>query len=204
MSLIHVPWWPFPLLTPLFPSHLPSDYCQFILYFNISGDIVLACLFCWLWTTLFWWQLWHHGHKDHLLPLRPGPPWQSYHGNDWIIGKWFNDIHPIRIFFIVCSLPAFCSFSREPYLIDSSHELIYQSNPDLPNSGRLFLCPIGRFTTSYLYTSGESFSGGAHLGRATLLHNGTMGINPPLCNKKKKECKEGLRYFEKWLWVLRA
>ena len=35
-----------PLLTPIIP--LPSGYCQFVLYLNVSGCILLACLFCWL------------------------------------------------------------------------------------------------------------------------------------------------------------
>ena len=28
------------------PLSLPSGYCQFILYFHVSGSILLACLFC--------------------------------------------------------------------------------------------------------------------------------------------------------------
>ena len=32
-----------PLLSPLF---LPSGYCHFVLYFNVFGYILLACLFC--------------------------------------------------------------------------------------------------------------------------------------------------------------
>ena len=34
---------PFP---PLSFSPFPSGYCQFVLYFNVSGYILLACLFC--------------------------------------------------------------------------------------------------------------------------------------------------------------
>ena len=34
---------PFP---SIIPSHLPSDYCQFVLYFNVSGYILLGYLFC--------------------------------------------------------------------------------------------------------------------------------------------------------------
>ena len=41
----------FPLLS-LAP--LPSGYCQFVLYFNVSGYILLACLFCWLGSTYRW------------------------------------------------------------------------------------------------------------------------------------------------------
>ena len=40
-SLILLP--PFP---PIISSHLPPGYCQFVLYFNVSGYILLACLFC--------------------------------------------------------------------------------------------------------------------------------------------------------------
>ena len=32
-----------PLLSPVIL--LPSGYCQFVLYFNVSGYILLACLF---------------------------------------------------------------------------------------------------------------------------------------------------------------
>ena len=39
---------PFP---PLSFSPFPSGYCQFVLYFNVSGCILLACLFCCLGST---------------------------------------------------------------------------------------------------------------------------------------------------------
>ena len=43
---------------PPFPriihSHLPSGYCQFVLNFNVSGYILLACLFCWLCSNYKW------------------------------------------------------------------------------------------------------------------------------------------------------
>ena len=39
---------------PLFPLPLPSGYCQFVLYFNVSACILLACLFCWLHSTYRW------------------------------------------------------------------------------------------------------------------------------------------------------
>ena len=36
--------------TPIFPHYpslpLPSDYCQFVPYFNVTGYILHACLFC--------------------------------------------------------------------------------------------------------------------------------------------------------------
>ena len=34
-----------PLLSLLTPFPLPSGYCQFVLYFNVSGYVLLACLF---------------------------------------------------------------------------------------------------------------------------------------------------------------
>ena len=42
---IHVSWLTFPFFPPLFPSPLPSAYCQFVLYFHVSGSILLACFF---------------------------------------------------------------------------------------------------------------------------------------------------------------
>ena len=41
-SLMTLPYF-FP---PLSPSPLPFGYCQLVLYFKVSGDILLACLFC--------------------------------------------------------------------------------------------------------------------------------------------------------------
>ena len=35
-----------PLFSPIIPSPLPSGYCQFVLNFNVSGYILLACSFC--------------------------------------------------------------------------------------------------------------------------------------------------------------
>ena len=32
-----------PLFLPINPSHLPSAYCQIVLNFSVSGDILLAC-----------------------------------------------------------------------------------------------------------------------------------------------------------------
>ena len=48
VSFIHVPWWTFPYFLPLSLSPLPSGYCQFVLYFNVSGYILLTSLFGWL------------------------------------------------------------------------------------------------------------------------------------------------------------
>ena len=43
---------PFPFLPPLFPFPYPYGYCQFVLYCQISGSILLMCLFGWLGPTL--------------------------------------------------------------------------------------------------------------------------------------------------------
>ena len=35
--------------SPYFPHYallLPSGYCQFVFYFNVSGSVLFACLFC--------------------------------------------------------------------------------------------------------------------------------------------------------------
>ena len=52
-SFICVSWWPFPFLPPLF-SPLPSGDCQFVLYFYVSGSLLLTFLFCWLGSTYRW------------------------------------------------------------------------------------------------------------------------------------------------------
>ena len=39
------------LFLPIIPSYLPSSYCQFVLNFNVSGYILLACLLCLLGST---------------------------------------------------------------------------------------------------------------------------------------------------------
>lgn len=39
---------PFPFFPPFFPSSLPSGHCHFVLYCQVSGSILLVCLFCWL------------------------------------------------------------------------------------------------------------------------------------------------------------
>ena len=53
-SFILIPWQPFPVFPLLSQSPQPSGYCQFVLYFNVSGSILLACLFCWLSSTFRW------------------------------------------------------------------------------------------------------------------------------------------------------
>ena len=40
-----------PLLSPRIPSPLPSGHCYFVLYFHVSGSILLTFLFCWLDST---------------------------------------------------------------------------------------------------------------------------------------------------------
>ena len=40
--------------SPVILSHLPSGYCQIVLYFNVSSYILPACLFCWLGSTYRW------------------------------------------------------------------------------------------------------------------------------------------------------
>ena len=42
------------LLPMLFPSPHPWGYCQFVVNFNVSGYILLACLFCWLGSNYRW------------------------------------------------------------------------------------------------------------------------------------------------------
>ena len=39
---------------PVMSLPLPSGHCQFVLYFNVSGYILPACLFCWLGSTYRW------------------------------------------------------------------------------------------------------------------------------------------------------
>ena len=43
---------------PHYPLPLSSGYCQFVLNFNVSGYILLVCLFCWLGSTY---------RSDHLV-----------------------------------------------------------------------------------------------------------------------------------------
>ena len=42
---------PFFLLSP---SPLPSGCCQFVLYFHVSGSVLLICLFGWLGSSYRW------------------------------------------------------------------------------------------------------------------------------------------------------
>ena len=53
-SFIQVPWQPFRFFPPLSPPSVSSDYCQFVLYFKVSGYILLASLFCLLGSTYRW------------------------------------------------------------------------------------------------------------------------------------------------------
>ena len=57
-TLNYPPHWLYPcvlytcsLMTLLLFCSLIPCYCQFVLYFNVSGYILLACLFCWLGST---------------------------------------------------------------------------------------------------------------------------------------------------------
>ena len=90
VSVIHVLWWTFPYFPPLSPSLLPSGYCQFVLYFNISGYILLACLFCWLGSTYRWDHMVFVFH--HLAYFTPVPSMFS-----WRVGA--------PSFFLLCSIP---------------------------------------------------------------------------------------------------
>ena len=78
VSFIHVPWWPFLYYPLLSLSPLSSGSCQFVLYFNVSGYNLLACLFCWLGSTYRWdhkqinkqqvlAKLWRKGNLNALL-----------------------------------------------------------------------------------------------------------------------------------------
>ena len=53
-SFIQVSWWSFPIFLLLSPYPLPPGHCQFVLYFNVSGSVLLACLFCWLGSPYRW------------------------------------------------------------------------------------------------------------------------------------------------------
>ena len=44
--LIHVHLHPFPFFLRLFPFPLPTGYSEFVVYFNVSGYILLVSLFC--------------------------------------------------------------------------------------------------------------------------------------------------------------
>ena len=39
---------------PRYPCPLPSGHCEFVLYFHVSGSVLLACFFCWLGSTYRW------------------------------------------------------------------------------------------------------------------------------------------------------
>ena len=53
-SLVHVPWFaPSPSSLHYSPPH-PSGHPQCVLYFQVSGSVLLACLFCWLGSTYRW------------------------------------------------------------------------------------------------------------------------------------------------------
>ena len=45
---------PSPILSHYPSPRQPSGSCQCVLYFSVSGSILLACLFCWLGSTYRW------------------------------------------------------------------------------------------------------------------------------------------------------
>ena len=53
-SSIHVPLLAPAPSFPHTPSLLPSGHCQFVLYFHVSGSVLLICLFCLLGSTERW------------------------------------------------------------------------------------------------------------------------------------------------------
>ena len=92
VSFIHVPDLP-PLHHLLLSlSLLLSDYCQIVLYFNVSGYILLASLFCWLSSTYRW------GHMVFVF-------------HNWLFSLIFPDPSMLlrRVgtpsFFLLCSIP---------------------------------------------------------------------------------------------------
>ena len=80
--------------SPFFPViALPSAYSQFVLYFHVSGSMLLTCLFCWLGSTYRWD---HMVFVLHLLLISLS-----------II--LFSSIHAVvkgrSSFFLLCSIP---------------------------------------------------------------------------------------------------
>ena len=84
-SFIHVPWRPFSFFPLLSPFPLPSGYCQLVLYFNVFGHILLACLLCWLGSTYRWghtvfvfhcltYSIWYNAFQFHPYPKNPEIP----------------------------------------------------------------------------------------------------------------------------------
>ena len=54
VCLVRVPLMDLPLFSAINPRPIHPGYCQFVLYFHVSGYILLACLFCWLGSTYRW------------------------------------------------------------------------------------------------------------------------------------------------------
>ena len=60
---------------PLFsPYPIPTSYCPFVLNFNVSGCILLACLFCSLGSTYRW---------DHMVFVFGHLAHSTYHNTDF-------------------------------------------------------------------------------------------------------------------------
>ena len=47
-------------LSPALSPPTPLCYCQFVLNFNVSGYILLACLFCWFYPLPWQWIFFEH------------------------------------------------------------------------------------------------------------------------------------------------
>ena len=58
---------PSPIFSHYPLSPVPSSYCQFDLYFNVSGCILLACLFCYV--TLIGEIIWYLSFTVWLISL---------------------------------------------------------------------------------------------------------------------------------------
>ena len=56
-----------PSFPPIIPSHHPSGYCQFVLYFNVSRYILLACFVDWV--TLIGEIIWYLSFAACLISL---------------------------------------------------------------------------------------------------------------------------------------
>ena len=70
-----------PHFSPIIPSNLPSGYCQYVLFFNVSGYFLLVCLFCWQASTYRWD---HMVYVFHCLAICMS----SLHGRGQWKGNW--------------------------------------------------------------------------------------------------------------------
>ena len=64
-----------PLLSSVILLPLPSDYCQFVVYFHVFGSILLACLFCGYVPFIgeIIWYLFFTAWLFHLIQYSPVP-----------------------------------------------------------------------------------------------------------------------------------